>query len=181
MVNDLLNQAQLEAGKLKLNIHPFEPAGLVEQIQSKMQLLAEPKGLTLITTIDPDLPSPILGDAIRLQQILVNLISNGIKFTESGSVQVILTRHDQNYWAIHVVDTGSGIPKEVHHHIFEPFGQVDGSITRKYGGTGLGLSIVKQLTVLMGGQIQLESNLGQGSHFLVILPLLPTDQIEHLA
>lgn len=181
MVNDLLNQAQLEAGKLKLNIHPFEPAGLVEQIQSKMQLLAEPKGLTLITTIDPDLPSPILGDAIRLQQILVNLISNGIKFTESGSVQVTLTRHDQNYWAIHVVDTGSGIPKEVHTHIFEPFGQVDGSITRRYGGTGLGLSIVKQLTVLMGGQIQLESNLGQGSHFSVILPLLPTDQIEHLA
>jgi signal transduction histidine kinase len=99
------------------------------------------------------------------------LISNSIKFTDRGSIQINLSMPDNHHWAIQVSDTGLGIPLAAQTLIFEPFRQADGSITRSYGGTGLGLSIVKQLVTLMGGQITLESRVGQGSTFMVTLPL----------
>jgi PAS domain S-box-containing protein len=176
MVNELLDQAQLDAGRLELNIHPFAPAELLDDALTRMSVLAQIKGLSLTGELAPDLPSTLTGDIIRLQQILVNLIGNAIKFTSAGGVQVRLYRPDAGQWALQVSDTGTGIPVEAQSYIFEPFRQVDGSITRAYTGTGLGLSIVKQLTTLMRGEIILESDLGRGSRFTVILPMLPIQE-----
>jgi signal transduction histidine kinase len=136
-----------------------------------MEMLAATKGLKLKADIGADMPALLIGDLARLQQILVNLVSNAIKFTESGKVQVNLCRPDAARWIMQVSDTGIGIPLEAQARIFEPFVQVDGSITREQAGSGLGLSIVKQLTHLMGGEITVKSEVGQGTIFTVILPL----------
>lgn len=171
LVNELLDQAQLDAGRLKLNSNSFPLAELVEGTLSKINVLAQNKGLTITTTIAPNMPPTLIGDQARLQQILVNLVSNAIKFTQTGGIKVCFFQPDPIHWALQVSDTGSGIPPEAQAYIFEPFRQVDGSTTRKHGGVGLGLSIVKQLTSLMGGEITLESKVGQGSVFTVVLPL----------
>jgi PAS domain S-box-containing protein len=176
MVNELLDQAQLEAGKLALNVHPFAPAELINDTLAKMSILAQTKGLSLTADIAPNVPVVLSGDTIRLQQILVNLVSNAIKFTRVGTVQVRLYCPDAGQWALQVSDTGSGIPAEAQAYIFEPFRQVDGSMTREHAGTGLGLSIVKQLTTLMGGKITLESMIGQGSTFTIFLPIQPIQE-----
>lgn len=171
LVNELLDQAQLEAGKLKLNPSVFTPAILVKDTLSRMSILAQSKGLRLTADISSNVPTTLSGDLVRLQQILVNLVSNAIKFTLQGSVHVSLYCPDSAHWAIQVADTGPGIPPEAQAYIFEPFRQMDGSITRASQGTGLGLSIVKQLTTLMGGKVLLESETDRGSIFTVILPL----------
>jgi signal transduction histidine kinase len=171
LVNELLDQAQLEAGRLKLKISRFSPIDIVDDTISKLNVLAQAKGLTLTTDIAPDVPVLLSGDPARLQQILVNLVSNAIKFTRAGEVQVRLYRPDPGHWALQVCDTGPGIPAEAQTYIFEAFRQVDGSATRLHTGTGLGLSIVKQLTTLMGGEVILESEVGRGSIFTVQLPL----------
>jgi signal transduction histidine kinase len=171
LVGQLLDQAQFEAGKLKLNISPFAPADMIEDALSKLSVIAQNKGLALTIDIAADVPPQLSGDKVRLEQILLNLVSNAIKFTEQGTVCVRLYCPDTTHWAIQVSDTGPGIPLEAQTYIFEPFEQVDGSITREHAGTGLGLSIVKQLTTLMDGQIDLESTVGQGSTFTIILPL----------
>jgi PAS domain S-box-containing protein len=180
LVNEILSQAQLEAGQLKLQPSAFSPAALVEKVLAKMNPLARSKDIQLITQIAPTLPATFWGDVTRLQQILVNLVDNAIKFTATGSVKVYLFLSDAQYWAIQVTDTGPGIPPEAYDYIFEPFRQVDGSLTREQDGAGLGLSIVKQLTWLMGGQIKLTSQVGQGSTFTVLLPLNPVSQEEVL-
>ncbi|GIK39398.1 MAG: hypothetical protein BroJett011_32310 [Chloroflexota bacterium] len=171
LVNQLLDQAQLDAGRLKLNVSPFSLADLVEGTLSKIDILAQTKGLALTTTIAPDMPATLFGDQTRLQQILVNLVGNAIKFTTTGTVRVCFYRPDPAHWALQVSDTGPGIPIEAQTYIFEPFRQVDGSTTRQHDGAGLGLSIVKQLITLMGGQIALESEIGRGSTFTAIFPL----------
>jgi signal transduction histidine kinase len=135
--------------------------------------LAQNKGLSLKTEIAPDLPPVLFGDFARIQQILVNLVSNAIKFTKEGHVQVRFYQAGETQWALEVSDSGLGIPLEAQTYIFEPFQQVDGSITREHGGSGLGLSIVKQLTTLMAGHVALKSKEGQGSMFTVFLPLHP--------
>lgn len=178
LVNELLNQAQLESGRLKLETSTFTPTALIEPIFSKMKILAQTKGLTLQSDIADDFPATLRGDLTRLQQILVNLISNAIKFTERGMVKVRLYRPYLHQYAIQITDTGIGIPTEAQAYIFEPFRQVDGSLTRTQAGTGLGLSIVKQLTELMGGQIYVDSQPGFGSTFTVLLPLTPTTEIS---
>lgn len=175
LVNDLLDQAKLEDGKLKLNITSFVPSDIVNQVQSNMSVPAHTKGLTLITDIGPDVPLTVTGDPDRVQQILANLVSNAIKFTTEGTVHVRLFRPDPKHWALQVSDTGIGIPTTEQPHIFEPFRQVDGSGKGDTSGAGLGLSIVKQLTTLMGGYISLESEEGQGSTFTVHLPLMPSN------
>jgi signal transduction histidine kinase len=174
LVNELLDQARLEVGKLELQICAFAPAGIVGELCARMNVLAEAKGLRLAAEIADDVPLRLAGDPMRVQQILANLISNAIKFSEAGEVRVRLYRPDPIYWAMQVADSGPGIPKEAQSYIFEPFRQVDGSMTRQYGGTGLGLSIVKQLVELMEGQITLESELGQGATFSVWLPIRET-------
>lgn len=176
LVNQLLDQAQFEAGKLKLNISNFDPRQIIKDLLSKLGVIAQNKGLTLTADVAANLPNTLKGDPVRVQQILMNLVSNAIKFTERGSVQVKLFCHSDTHWAMQVCDTGPGIPAEAQHHIFEPFGQVDGSMTRQHTGTGLGLSIVKQLVSLMGGQIKVDSKLRQGSTFTIILPLQPEEE-----
>lgn len=175
LVNDLLDQAKLEDGKLKLNMVSFVPSDIVNQVQSNMSVPAHTKGLTLITDIGPDVPLTVTGDPDRVQQILANLVSNAIKFTQEGTVHVRLYRPDSKHWALQVSDTGIGIPTEEQTYIFEPFRQVDGASKADSGGSGLGLSIVKQLTMLMGGHISLESEVDEGSIFTVYLPLIPAD------
>jgi signal transduction histidine kinase len=174
IVNDLLDQARIEAGQLSLHPAPFHPTELAEDLQSTMGVLAEKEGLELTTSIDPDLPDTLYGDKERLNQILLNLVNNAIKFTEEGGIQVRMclpNGSDRSQWAIEIVDTGPGIPEKDQHSIFVPFGRVDDSMTRRHTGVGLGLSIVKQLVELMGGDITLESELGRGSTFTVVLPL----------
>jgi PAS domain S-box-containing protein len=171
LVNELLDSAQLEAGALHLRTRPFDPIEMLQRVENTMGVLARNKELELVTTIAPDLPTTLQGDESRLRQLLINLIGNAIKFTEHGTVQVRLYRVDGKWWAMAVSDTGPGIPEEARRYIFEPFRQVDGSITREYRGTGLGLSIVKRLVELMGGTVTLESEVGRGSTFTLTLPL----------
>jgi len=137
-----------------------------------MEILAQDKGLEFKSSLAPELPEMLYGDEHRLQQILINLTGNAIKFTSRGSVQVKIYQAAPTQWAMQVADTGAGIPKEAQAYIFEPFRQVDNSITRENRGTGLGLSITKQLVELMDGDICVESELEQGSIFTVTLPIL---------
>ncbi|MCB9098959.1 MAG: GAF domain-containing protein [Anaerolineales bacterium] len=171
LVNELLDHAKLDARRFSLKPTPFTPATIVEKVRSKMSVLAQNKGLELITTIDDDLPATVIGDPEQIQQILVNLVSNAIKFTKQGRVTVQVYCPVPTHWALQVSDTGPGIPPEAQSYIFEPFRQIDGSITREHGGTGLGLSIVKELTELMAGQIIIDSKVGRGSTFTIMLPL----------
>ncbi|HVM70582.1 MAG TPA: ATP-binding protein [Anaerolineales bacterium] len=172
IVSDLLDQGQMEAGKLALHIRAFRPADLVDNVHGVMDKIASDKQLALTSELDPHIPEFINGDIARLQQILVNLINNSVKFTEHGSVHMKLQKQDEQHWMMEVSDTGIGIPPEEITTIFEPFRQVDSTVTRKYGGFGLGLAIVKQLTELMGGTIAVSSRLEEGSCFTITLPLV---------
>ncbi len=175
-ISSLLNQAQMEQGIIELQIVPFRPMDLIDNIQSILSPAAEAKGLKLIGEIGTNTPPTLYGDLQRLQDILINLVGNALKFTEIGSVSIQINRHNVSHWAMRVIDTGPGIETNAQQYIFDSFRQADGSITRKYGGVGLGLSIVKQLTDLMDGQILLESEVGRGTAFTVILPLVPTEE-----
>ncbi len=179
-VSELLDQAQLEAGKLKLNNRVFEPGELLLEVANRLGVLAEEKGLELVHEIDPDLPITLVGDPPRLQQILTNLLGNAIKFTTNGIVTASVCRVNEDEWALAVQDTGPGIPQEAQEYIFEPFSQVDGTRTRVHEGSGLGLSIVKNLVTLMNGRIILKSESGQGSLLTVILPIIMPDEENHV-
>lgn len=173
LVGNLLDQAQIEAGTLTLDVTPFAPTELIAEVVGVMGVLGQPKGLTLTSHIAADLPATLFGDRQRLHQILVNLLGNAVKFTDEGEVQIRAYRPDANRWALEVSDTGCGISPEAQPYIFEPFKRADESITRRYSGAGLGLSIVKQLTEMMGGEVILKSAVGRGSTFTIILPLVP--------
>jgi PAS domain S-box-containing protein len=178
IVNDLLDQAHIEAGTLKIRVTPLSPANLVEDVIHVMDVLAKSRGLELTSHIADDMPDQVPGDRQRLHQILVNLVGNAVKFTDEGRVQIHIYRPNPSCWAIEVSDTGRGIPVEAQSYIFDPFRQVDDSVTREHAGSGLGLSIVKQLTNLMGGEITLTSELGHGSTFAVTLPLVPIQEVS---
>jgi signal transduction histidine kinase len=171
MVNNLLDRAQIEQGKVTLQKSLFAPADLIETTHSALNILAKTKGLTLTSEITPDVPATLTGDMLRLQQILFNLTSNALKFTESGTVQARIFRPDASHWAMQVIDTGIGIPSEAQVDVFKSFWQVDSSATRQYRGSGLGLSIVKQLAELMEAEVTLTSQPGTGSTFTVIFPM----------
>jgi PAS domain S-box-containing protein len=176
MVNNLLDQARLDAGKLSLHIQPFDPHKLIVELESVVGVLAQSQGLELSYHIADDVPATLYGDRKRLHQILVNLVNNAIKFTSQGTIGVRIYQPDAEHWAIDVSDTGSGIPDEAQARIFAPFQQIDSSITREHSGVGLGLAIVKQLTSLMEGQIELDSEPGRGSTFSIILPSSPKQE-----
>ncbi|MBN1582013.1 MAG: PAS domain S-box protein [Anaerolineae bacterium] len=178
LVNDLLDQAQIEAGTLALNFTTVKPADLIREMHSTMIVLAMAKGLELNCHIDNDVPEMVQGDPQRLHQILINLVNNAVKFTERGQVEANVFRSDEDHWAIQIRDTGPGIALEAQGYIFEPFRRADDSATRKHSGAGLGLSIVKQLVNLMGGEIILTSRIGQGSTFTVRLPIASRAQRE---
>jgi len=178
LINDLLDQAQMEAGKLTIQMAPVKPADLLESLHSVMDKTASDKGLRLTSEIDDDLPEAFNGDAARLQQILVNLVNNAVKFTDQGSVHVKLFYPSQHKWGIEVSDTGHGIPESEIPHIFDTFRQVEGTATRVHGGFGLGLSIVKQLVSLMSGEIKVQSKLEEGTAFIITLPLVSAEATQ---
>jgi signal transduction histidine kinase len=172
LINDLLDQAQMEAGKLTIHMAPLKPADLLESLHILLDKTASDKRLRLTSEIDDDLPETLNGDSARLQQILVNLVTNAIKFTDQGEVRVNLRRTEDAKWGIEVEDTGQGIPEVDLPYIFETFRQVEGATTRVHGGFGLGLSIVKQLVNLMSGEIKVISKINVGTKFTITLPLV---------
>lgn len=172
-VNELLDLSKLDVREMRLNNVEFAIADLLQRVQDKMQVLADNKGVSLKTIIDEQVPVILAGDPDRIEQILLNLIGNGIKFSHDGTVTQCIFMADETHWALKVSDEGIGIPIEMQQSIFEPFKQVDGSLTRVHSGTGLGLAIVKQMVDLMKGELYLESKVKEGSSFTVILPLLP--------
>jgi len=174
MVNELLDEAQLRSSTATLIEKNFSPFKLIQSAISGLDILAQKKGLSFSVQVEPNLPEVLYGDDRRIRQIIINLIGNAIKFTKEGSVRLHVSRPDENHWEIQVADTGAGIPKEEQALIFEPFRQLNSSVTRDNRGVGLGLSITKQLVDLMHGRIVLESEPGQGSKFIILLPIIHT-------
>jgi CheY-like chemotaxis protein/HPt (histidine-containing phosphotransfer) domain-containing protein len=179
-INDILDFSKMEAGKLTLESHVFSLAEAVEESVQLMSAQAASKGLTVSLQLGNDLPDAVRGDALRLKQILTNLLGNAVKFTEQGQVEVRVARQsrpDDRIWIVVVVsDTGIGIPAEVMRQLFQPFSQAAPSTTRLYGGSGLGLSICRRLAEAMGGAIDAKSTEGLGSEFTVTLPLEPAQE-----
>ena len=175
VINDILDFSKIEAGKLNLESTVISFPDLVQQIIHLFQSRAKEKGLILEATIAPDIPSSLEGDPVRLTQILGNLVGNALKFTERGGITVAATTEaiQGDHVLIHcsVRDTGIGISANTKAVLFQPFSQGDGSATRKYSGTGLGLTISRQLVELMGGKIEVESSVGEGSTFWSTVPL----------
>lgn len=169
IINDILDFSKIEAGKLQLESVPFDVSRTIRDAIELSMPSAQKKHLNLSWMIQDNVPTYLVGDQTRLRQILVNLLGNAVKFTERGSIEVSVACEQQMTepceLSITVRDSGIGIAPELQTHIFDAFSQADGSTTRKYGGTGLGLTIVKQLVTLMGGRVELESRLGQGSVF----------------
>jgi PAS domain S-box-containing protein len=175
LVNDILDLSKIEAGKLTLEQIPFCAETLVRDALAVVSPTALAKGLKIFRKCDPDLPQAVIGDPLRLRQVLLNLLSNAVKFTENGSVGVELSAvnrgHDSVELQFTVRDTGIGISPEAQKAVFEPFTQADSSTTRRYGGTGLGLTISRGLIALMDGQLRMESELGRGTCFRIFVTL----------
>ena len=174
LINEILDFSKMEAGKLQLDMRQFKLRAVLDGIFNTLTVRAQLKGLELGCNVLPDVPDALIGDPDRLRQILINLVDNAIKFTETGDivlhVQSDLESADRAVLRFSVTDTGIGIPEEKQQMIFEAFSQADSSMTRKYGGTGLGLAICSQLVEMMEGEIQLTSRPGEGSVFHVSLP-----------
>ncbi len=183
LINEILDLSKIEAGRTELQLGTVRISDLADGVHDSFQHLADEKGLELKIIVTDDVPTEISSDRKRVEQIIRNLMSNALKFTEKGSVTVTFGRpahgtdlststlSAQGCLAIAVKDTGIGIAPEQHQVVFEAFQQADGSTSRKYGGTGLGLSISRELAGLLHGEIQLESKLGSGSTFTLYLPI----------
>ena len=175
LINDILDVSKLDAGKMGLEERPFDLAQLLEDIKDLVAVEGHRKGLELPLFIAHDVPRFLLGDTVRIRQILINLMGNGIKFTESGSVTVYVTVDKEEggrcCLRFRVIDTGIGIAPATQSNLFNAFTQADSSTTRQYGGSGLGLSICKRLVEMMNGEIGVESQLGLGSTFWFTLSL----------
>lgn len=180
IINDVLDISKIEAGKLELEQDAFNIRSCMSDLIGPLEPRIKAKGISLQIDIDNTLPQYLLGDQLRLKQIMRNLLGNAIKFTETGTITVqagVLDRSDDNVLVrFSVSDTGIGIGPETLAKLFAPFSQADASVTRKFGGTGLGLSICSRLAELMGGQIAANSTEGKGSTFHVRLPFKVADQ-----
>lgn len=170
LINDILDFSKIEAGRLDIERTPFVLGQVLDQVAGMMALKADEKGLELSFEVYPSTPQGLIGDPLRLGQILINLVNNALKFTEKGEITVTVSPVTPTRLRFAVRDTGIGMTPEQQSRLFTAFTQADGSISRKYGGTGLGLSISKQLVHLMGGEISVESHEGQGSTFAFELP-----------
>jgi signal transduction histidine kinase/CheY-like chemotaxis protein len=182
VVNDVLDFSKIESGKLTIEMTTYDPVALVEGVGAIVGAQARAKALSLMTYVDPAIPSPLVGDQTRLRQVLVNLAGNAIKFTSKGFVRITAELRDGRIWFA-VQDTGIGISPEQLSKLFEPFVQADGSTTRKFGGTGLGLAICKRLVVAMndgGAGITVDSVPGEGSTFHFTLPLIEAPESKKL-
>lgn len=176
LINDILDYSRIEAGKLEIEQIPFAVEQILADVSSQLALRAQQRGLELLLHVAADVPERIIGDPLRLRQVLINLVNNAIKFTEQGEVVVKVTRTPATAWDEHdwlrfsIRDTGMGIPPEKLDSLFTPFTQVDGSMTRRFGGSGLGLAICRQLVELLQGSIGVESQVGAGSTFTFTIP-----------
>jgi signal transduction histidine kinase/ActR/RegA family two-component response regulator len=179
-IGDVLDLSKVEAGKMTLKNRPFTLRVALEGARALFSARAKEKGLSLRVEMHDDLPKTIIGDDHRFRQVVHNLVSNAVKFTESGCVTISAEPADKGaLLLVRVSDTGPGVPREARDLIFQPFQQVEGGDARKFGGTGLGLSISRQLCHLMGGSLQLATGVEQGAAFEVRLPMIPaTNQPE---
>ncbi len=182
IINDILDFSKIEAGKLELENAPFQLKQLVHDIRDLMEASAEAKGLKLEVSLPGDLPENLLGDSLRLRQVMTNLISNAIKFTDRGMIQCVIKlesrQGDQVILHFSVKDSGIGMSQEALDKLFQPFMQADTSTTRKYGGTGLGLVICRQLVKMMGGEIDVTSHPGEGSTFSFTVKLRENQALQ---
>jgi signal transduction histidine kinase/CheY-like chemotaxis protein/HPt (histidine-containing phosphotransfer) domain-containing protein len=180
LINDILDFSKIEAGKLAIENRPFELHKLLRRAVNLSAISAHGKGLELITDIAPNIPPVLIGDPLRLQQIIVNLVNNAVKFTEKGSICIKIELKaflDSKITLFcSVIDTGIGMDETQQNRMFQTFSQADESVTRKYGGTGLGLSICKQLCELMGGDIGVQSELKKGSTFYFTVEVQKSEQ-----
>lgn len=172
LINDILDLSKIEAGHIEIQPAPVLTERLASDMQKVFQPIADERGLALEIERDANCPVTIETDRMRLEQVIKNLLSNALKFTERGSVRLSFYPVGEDRLAIKVADTGIGIAKEQQASIFEAFQQADGTISRKYGGTGLGLSISRELARLLGGKISLESKVGEGSCFTLTIPVI---------
>ena len=185
ILNDILDFSRMDRGAIVAECIQFDLLQLAKDVVSLMRVPALQKGLEVELLIDSQVPRCVAGDMARLRQILLNLIGNGIKFTQEGHISVSIDREDKPEGGIwlrfQVADTGIGIEPAAAARIFDPFTQADSSINRRYGGTGLGLAICKQLAEVMGGTIRVESDPGRGSRFIFVLPFQPVQDMEPAA
>jgi signal transduction histidine kinase/CheY-like chemotaxis protein len=175
IINDLLDMSKIEADQLSIEVVPFDLLELAHRLEAVHTLRASEKHLSFSVQVHGQANGNRRGDPHRLLQILHNVISNAIKFTEQGSVGVEIDCSDRERIVVRVTDTGIGMTAEEQTHVFEDFGQADGSIARKYGGTGLGMAIVKRLVDMMDGRIEFTSQRGRGTTFVIDLPLPVSD------
>jgi signal transduction histidine kinase/ActR/RegA family two-component response regulator len=187
IVNDVLDLSKMQAGELNLEDIPFQPSVVTTSVVEMLNANAKDKSISLVCEFERSFDRWVEGDELRFKQIIINLLTNAIKFTPTGGVKVcgecIDNEDDTRTLILKVIDTGIGIKVEDQERLFTSFAQAEDSTTRKYGGTGLGLSIVKQLCGLMGGDILLSSEVGKGSEFIVKLTLpkaTPIDKVEHV-
>ena len=177
IINDILDFSKIEAGKLELENIPFNLHRLSEDVSELIAVKTREKNIEMLLRISPDTPKHLVGDPGRVRQIILNLLSNAIKFTHQGYIMMsvaLVSKSDSNVKiSVKIKDTGIGIPKEKHNTIFNKFDQADSATTRKFGGTGLGLSISQQLSIMMGGEIKLQSVVDQGSEFSFTMDLQP--------
>lgn len=170
IVNNILDLTKLEMGHMVLEDTPFNPRKLIDQQRYTFDYLVRSKGLSFKVSVSESLPDYLNGDATRVTQILNNLVGNAFKFTEDGFIS-LSSHYDGHNFILRVEDTGIGMSPEQKEKVFRPFTQADLSTTRKYGGTGLGLTITKEIISAMGGELQLDSEMGKGTSFTVTLPL----------
>lgn len=174
LIDEILDLSKIEAGKMEVEYLEVSINEIVDDLKGLFKAIAMEKKLDFSITVNQEVPETITTDKVRLSQILKNLLSNALKFTSKGSVELIVNRFptNNNILCFTVKDTGIGIPSEKQHQIFEAFQQADGSTRRKYGGTGLGLSISRELVKLLGGELKVTSEVNQGSEFTVYIPLI---------
>lgn len=175
ILNDILDLSKIEAGQIDLEETSFSVERIAHDVALTLASQAEQKGIALFLDVDPKLPRTFLGDPLRFRQVLLNLTSNAIKFTERGSVEIQVELW-RGVLRVRVEDTGIGIPPERQQAVFQPFAQADDSTTRRFGGTGLGLTICQQIIELAGGQVRLESEVGVGTSVTIDLPLEVLDE-----
>lgn len=170
LINQMLDISKIEAGRMELTQHPFNVRKCLEAVEKQNRVLTDAKSLAFTISVDDRLPLMMMGDEARVRQILINLVSNAVKFTDQGEVSIKARPCSEGKWQLIVSDTGIGIPPHLHEVIFDEFAQAEAGLQR--GGTGLGLSITRKLIHMMNGSIRVDSGLGKGSSFIVTLPLI---------